>query len=333
METQTPKNKMLEGKDLILATKPFAKEDRAKSWYLTITSFLLWAISITVALAPLHWAIRLFSSLLAALLLVRLFAIYHDFLHKAILKNSKLAQAVFTLYGFYTLNPPSIWKRSHDYHHKHNSKLYTSSIGSFPVLTKQDYLALNKSQQIKYLFIRHPLTILFGYVFAFWWGMCMLSLLRNPTKHWDSLLALVLHHSAGFAFYYLGGWSAFLFGFMIPAFLSSAMGSYLFYAQHNFPSSTFKAKEDWNYLDAALESSSYMKMNSVMRWFTGNIGFHHIHHTNAQIPFYRLREVHERFEEFGVAKTTSLKILDMASCFRVKVWDSEKGKMLGIKEL
>lgn len=324
---------MLEGKQLILATKPFAKEDRAKSWLYTLSSFALCALAVGAAVSPIHWFFKLFFSLLAALLLVRIFAIYHDFLHKAILKNSKISQILFTIYGYYTLNPPSIWKRSHDYHHKHNSKLYTSSIGSFPVITKEDYHALNRSQQIKYLFIRHPLTILFGYVFAFWWGMCMLSLLRNPTKHWDSAIALLFHHGCGFVFYYVGGWPAFWFGFMIPAFVSSAMGSYLFYAQHNFPTSTFKSKEDWNYVDAALESSSYMKMNRVMHWFTGNIGYHHIHHTNAQIPFYNLPEVHKKFEEFNVAKTTSLHPTDIARCFRVKVWDPEVNRMLALKEI
>jgi len=111
------------------------------------------------------------------------------------------------------------------------------------------------------------------------------------------------------------------------------VGSYLFYAQHNFPTSTFKNKEEWNYVDAALQSSSYMKMNGMMHWFTGNIGYHHIHHTNAQIPFYNLPTVHERFEEFNVAKTTSLRPADIASCFRVKVWDPEVNRMLALKEI
>ena len=79
---------MLEGKQLILATKPFAKEDRSKSWFYTVSSFALWALAVGAAISPIHWAFRLFFSLLAALLLVRIFAIYHDFLHKAILKNS-----------------------------------------------------------------------------------------------------------------------------------------------------------------------------------------------------------------------------------------------------
>jgi omega-6 fatty acid desaturase (delta-12 desaturase) len=324
---------MLEGKDLILATRPFAKENKAKSWGYTLSSFFLLALAIAGAVYPFHFAIRLIFSVLIALLLVRLFAIYHDFLHKSILKGSKVAKAIFTIYGFYTLNPPSIWKRSHDYHHKHNSKLYTSSIGSFPIVTTKEFLASSKLERNIYLFIRHPLTILCGYVFAFLWGMCLLSLIRNPTKHWDSLLAIIVHGAIGFSFFILGGWAVFWFGFMIPALISSCIGSYLFYAQHNFPQAQFKDKDNWTYAEAAMQSSSYMKMNPVLHWFTGNIGYHHIHHINALIPFYRLPEVHNSFAEFQVAKTTSLSPVDVFRCFQMKVWDPDLNRMLKRNEI
>ena len=86
------------------------------------------------------------------------------------------------------------------------------------------------------------------------------------------------------------------------------MGAYLFYAQHNFPGVTFSENNEWAYEKAALESSSYMEMNPVMAWLTGNIGYHHIHHLNSKIPFYRLPEVMTRFKELQHCKRTSLKI-------------------------
>ncbi len=324
---------MLKGKKLILATKPYAKENVAKSWIYTLSTFFLLLLAIFGATYASHIVIKLVFSVLIALLLVRLFAIYHDFLHKSILKGSKLARVLFTLYGYYTLNPPSIWKRSHDYHHKHNSKLYTSSIGSFPIVTTKEFLSLSRSEQNKYLFIRHPLTILFGYVFAFWWGMCMLSLIRNPSKHWDSAVALLVHHGIWAAYILIGGWETFWVAFMIPALISSCIGSYLFFAQHNFPEAVFSDKENWTYAHAALHSSSYMEMNPVMRWFTGNIGYHHIHHINARIPFYRLPEVHKAFPEFQVAKTTSLRPLDIWHCLQMKVWDPDLNRMLKLEEI
>ena len=324
---------MRKGKELILATKPFAKEDRRKSWLHFISTLLLLGLAITATTFPLHPLIRLGFSVLTALLMVRFFAMYHDFLHRAILKGSKIANAIFTIYGYYTLNAPSIWKRSHDYHHKHNSKLFSSSIGSFPIYTKEQYNELPRSEQLRYLFIRHPLTILFGYLFAFWYGMTVLSLLRNPSKHWDSAIALVFHHAVGIAIIIFAGWPTFWFTFMIPALISSFLGSYLFYAQHNFPGALFADKEHWSYADAALRSTSYMKMNRIMHWFTGNIGYHHVHHMNALIPFYKLPEAHKAFPEFDIVTRTSLSPIEMFRCLQMKVWDPEANRMLKLNEI
>lgn len=324
---------MLKGKELILATKPFAKEDRHKSWLYLLSTLGLLLGAIAVSSFSFHPMIRLGLSVFIALLLVRLFAMYHDYLHHAILHKSKLAKVIFTCFGYYTLNPSSIWKRSHDYHHKHNSKLFSSSIGSFPIYTTQQFHQLSAFEQAQYLFIRHPLTILGGYIFAFLYGMCILSLIRNPKKHWDSAVALLVHASIGVLFVLMGGWATFWFSFMIPALISSAIGAYLFYAQHNFPGVTFKNKENWSYHDAALHSTSYMKMNPVMRWFTGNIGYHHIHHLNARIPFYRLPGVHQSFSEFDVVQTTSLNPGDIYRCFQVKVWDPNLNQMLNLRDL
>lgn len=324
---------MLKGRELILATKPFAKEDRKKSWLYFFSCMVLLLLAIGAAAFPFHPLIRLGFSVVAALLMVRFFAMYHDFLHNAILKGSKTANAIFTFYGYYTLNPSSIWKRSHDYHHKHNSKLHSASIGSFPIYTTEQFNELSWFRKVQYLFIRHPLTILLGYVFAFWYGMTVLSLLKNPSKHWDSVIALLVHHSIGIAIIVFAGWPTFWFAFMIPALVSSFIGSYLFYAQHNFPGAVFADKEEWSYAEAALRSTSYMKMNRVMHWFTGNIGYHHVHHINAMIPFYRLPEVHKAFSEFDIVHRTSLSPLEMYRCLQMKVWDPEMNRMLSLQEI
>ncbi len=326
-------NQMLEGKELILATKPYAKDDTTKSWFHTLSTLACLIVAMLGALSPIHLGFRIIFSLLTGLLLVRMFIIYHDFAHHTILKGSKIANIIFTLFGLYILNPKSIWKRSHNYHHKHNSKLSTSYIGSFPVMTRQKYLSISPREQKLYLFSRHPFTIAAGYFFVFIWGMCIQSLAQNPSKHWDSAVALALHIGIGLTLILTLGWSAFFLGFFIPAILSNAIGAYLFYAQHNFPGVTFYDKEGWTYIGAALKSSSYMKMNPIMRWFTGNIGYHHIHHTNARIPFYRLPEVYHAFPEFQQAKTTSLNPVDMYNCLKLKVWDPQLNRMLTLEEI
>ena len=324
---------MLEGKDLILATKPFTKESIVESWFHLLSTFglLLFCYTLTIWLEP--FGLKIAFAILSSLVALRMFIIYHDYLHKAILQNSPAANVIFTIFGLYFLVPPSIWKRSHDYHHQHNSKLYTSSIGSFPIVTKEKYLSFTKNEKFLYRFIRNPLTILFGYIFAFTYGMCIQSLLKSADKHWDSAVSLVFHYAIGFSIYYFFGIENFFIAFLLPSFIASAMGSYLFYAQHNFPSATFEEKEGWTYVSAALQSSSYMKMNGLMHWFTGNIGYHHIHHLNARIPFYRLPETYNHFKELQNAKSTSLNPVDIYKCLSLAVWDPSQNKMITYKEM
>jgi omega-6 fatty acid desaturase (delta-12 desaturase) len=321
---------MLQGKQLILATKPFAQENRVKSWILMLSTYiLLLALLITMSF-PLHWVIKTVLSIIAGLVIVRLFVIYHDHQHKAILNKSFVANVLFTIFGFYVLAPTGIWSASHDYHHKNNSKLFSASIGSYPIYTKQKYEKLSAKEKYHYLFIRHPLTILFGYFFTFMYGMCIKSIVNRFSKNVDSLIALIVHFAYQIAVFYFLGWQNWIFICAIPHFISGALGSYLFYAQHNFPTVTFVGNEEWTYEGAALDSSSYMKLNPLMHWFTANIGYHHIHHLNSRIPFYRLPEVMAAFPELQKAKTTSLKPKDIIACLKLKVWDYEQQKMITV---
>jgi omega-6 fatty acid desaturase (delta-12 desaturase) len=324
---------MLSGKNLILATKPYAKECKRTSWISLLTTLFLLVTALSATLlAPFVWA-RLICSILSGLLIVRMFIIYHDFQHHAILTNSFIATLIMNTFGLYILAPASIWKRSHDYHHKHNSKLFSADIGSFPIATKEKYLSMSKGERIGYLTVRHPLTIALGYYTMFIFGMCINSLVNNPKKHGDSLLALILHAAMIFIVAYFFGWQGWLFFICIPFTIACGLGSYLFYAQHNFPGVFFSCRDEWCYETAALESSSYMHMNPLMQWFTGNIGFHHIHHLNARIPFYRLPEVMKVFPELQMAKTTSLQPKDIINCLRLKVWDVQQLKMISLKEM
>ena len=321
---------MLEGKQLILATKPFAKENRAKSWYYTISTLLILIASLIGTIYNFHWSLKLVCSIFSGLVIVRLFVIYHDHQHKAILDKSPLATILFTLFGFYVLAPSGIWSASHDYHHKNNSKLFSASIGSYPIYTKQKFEKLSKGEQHHYLFIRHPLTILFGYFFTFMYGMSIKSMMNRFSKNIDSMVALIVHLSYQTLVFYFLGWQTWILLCAIPHFISGALGSYMFYAQHNFPSVTFVGNEDWTYEGAALDSSSYMPLNPFMHWVTANIGYHHIHHMNSRIPFYRLPEAMAAIPELQKVKTTSLKLTDIIACLKLKVWDFETKKMVSI---
>ncbi|PSK89597.1 fatty acid desaturase [Taibaiella chishuiensis] len=322
---------MRKGKELILATKAFAVEDRKKSWWHLLSTLFLFLALIAVALLSPWFPVKIIAGVLQALVIVRLFVIYHDYQHHTILQKSKLANAIMTAFGIYILAPQSIWKRSHDYHHSHNSKLFSASIGSYPIATRSKFNSMSAGERREYLAIRHPLTILLGYFSMFMIGMCVSSLRSSPRRHLDSLLALVLHAvQITLAFIFLG-WQNTVAIVFIPFFISTAIGAYLFYAQHNFPGVIFKSNADWAYETAALQSSSYMKMNPFWQWVTANIGYHHIHHLNSRIPFYRLPEVMAHFPELQQPKVTSLSPKDIRDCLRLKIWDPELGQMTGTR--
>lgn len=324
---------MLSGKELILATKPYAQEQRSKSWYYTLSTLFLLLAALAGTIVAHFFIARLACSILAGLLTIRMFVIYHDYQHHSILTKSKLAHWIMTVFGIYVMAPESIWKRSHDYHHKHNSKLFTSSIGSYQIITKEKFQSLSRSEKYAYLVSRHPLTIAFGYLSMFMVGMSLQSYLSNPKKHKDSLVALIVHLLLNVIVFYFLGWEGWLLTIIIPFLTGDAIGAYLFYAQHNFPGVSFNEADGWTYEKAAMESSSFMKMNPIMQWFTANIGFHHIHHLNARIPFYRLPEVMEAIPELKQVKKTSLSPRDIMACFKLKVWDSVEGRMVGLQNI
>ena len=317
------------GQDLIHATRPYAKDNPFVSWWCILSTTFLLAGVLAGTLWNFNLAARIACSVLAGLLLLRLFVIYHDQQHHAILPKSRLAEVFMWIFGVYALSASSVWRSSHNHHHNHNSKLRGSHIGSFPIMTKQQFEKSSPAKRFTYLFTRHPLTILFGYVFMFLYGMCLAPFLNHPRKHFDCLIALVVHVVISVVLWYFGGWSALLLAQLIPHFITYAIGTYLFYAQHNFPGVSFSDRDGWTYEKAAMESSSHMHTGWLLGWFTGNIGYHHIHHLNHKIPFYRLPEVLRAIPELRTAKTTSLLPADIIRCLRLKVWDVDAQCMVG----
>lgn len=324
---------MLSGKDLILATREYARENRFKSWLYTLSTLLLLILLLIGSFWNINIYMRFTCSVMSVFPFSRMFVIYHDYLHQAILDKSRLAKIIFYIFGLFSLAPASIWKRSHVYHHKHNSKLFSASIGSYPIMTKAQYLKTDKKGQLYYLAARHPITIMLGYLTMFIYGMCIQPFIKNPGRHFDSFIALLLHFLLGYFLFIYGGVATLMLTLIIPCMLTFGFGAYLFYAQHNFPEVKFKKNIEWSYDHAALHSSSFMVMGNFMKWATANIGYHHIHHLNSNIPFYRLPEVMSKFAELQQVNTTSLKCKDILACLRLKVWDPQQNKMLALKEL
>jgi omega-6 fatty acid desaturase (delta-12 desaturase) len=199
-------------------------------------------------------------------------------------------------------------------------------------MTTEMWKRAPRKKRLAYAAARHPLTILFGYLTIFLLGNCVSAFVRNPKENWDSAAAPVVHGLVALALAYFFGVSVAITAFVLPVAIACAAGGYLFYAQHNFPGIHLQPRQTWTFARAALESSSYLAMGPVMSWFTGEIALHHVHHLNAAIPFYRLREAMAAIPELQIAPGTSLRPRDVIACLRLKLWDPVAQKMVGFPE-
>lgn len=317
------------GKALIDASRPFAQESPGRSWWLTLSTFaLISALTAAAAFSP-HWSLRLLAGVINGLLLVRGFILYHDHMHGALLRKSPVARACFAVYGTFLLTPPRVWRQTHNYHHANTARIVGSHIGSYPVATVDMWLGMTLAERLIYRITRHPLNLLLAPLTIFAYGMCIASFLRSPKKYWDSLASVLLHAGLATAIISSAGLTMYVFCLLLPLWLATVTGGYLFYAQHNFPDMHLLPREEWSYTHAALHSSSYLRGGALMHWFTGNIGYHHVHHLNSMIPFYRLPEAMAGIHELQDPHETSLWPRDVIACFALKLWDPQAQRMVG----
>lgn len=320
------------GRDIFDSTRAFAQESPAQSWRLVLSTFaLMIALLIAAGLAP-YWPLQVVFSCVSALVMVRAFITYHDFMHGAILRHSVAANLLFNLFGAYMLTPPRSWKKSHNYHHGHVGQISATSAGAFPLITKKMWQQATPWERFSYRTQRHPLIVLFSYLTVFTLNICLLPLLREPLKHWDSAFSLLVHFGTMALLWHYGGFHTAFFVILLPMGIASVLGSYLFFAQHSFKRMQVMSPETWTVYRAALQSSSYMRLNKVMQWFTGNIGYHHIHHMNMHIPFYRLPEAMAAIPALQSPITTTLSPKDIIGCFKSCLWDESSQRMISYRE-
>jgi len=320
------------GRQLLQATRPFASESVGRSWRLVLTILLLVIAALAGAGLARGWPARTACSVLGALFMVRLFITYHDHMHGALLQDSRLAAALFAVYGWFALVPARSWRKSHNHHHGHVGQIAWDAVGAFPLITTRMWHAALPAQRATYRATRHPLILLFGYVTIFAFSITLLPLLRQPARHWDSALALLAHGGLIATLWIFGGFDTAWFVVLLPMTISSILGGYLFFAQHSFKRMIVLSPASWSFYRAALVSSSYMRLNRVLQWFTGNIGYHHIHHLNVRIPFYRLPEAMAAIPELQSPITTSLSPREILGCFRACLWDEASQRMVSYRE-
>ncbi len=329
------------GKEVLEETRPFARESPARSWWAVISTLALLLATLGLAGVTPWWPVRTALSLLGALLFVRAFILYHDYMHGSLLRSSAIARPMFHVFGMVMLTPPRYWRFSHNFHHGNVGKpvesedgdelLFTSDLGSFPLMTVERWKNATRWERFDYRLARHPLTLLLAYLTVFLFSITLLPLLKRPKRYRDGAVAIVLHGGLVAGLWLLFGFDVLLFSFLLPYSLAGAMGAYLFYAQHNYEGLHVLEPEEWTYYRGSVESSSFMDLGRVMHWFTGNIGYHHVHHLNPLIPFYRLPEAMAAVPELQLPRTTTLLPHDIFKCLRLNLWDTERGELVSYR--
>jgi len=263
----------------------------------------------------------------AAGFLVRVFVVFHDCAHGSLLPSKRANNIVGSVLGLFVLSPFRRWRHDHAVHHATSGDLDRRGVGDVITLTITEYQARSRRGRVAYRLIRNPLVMFgFGPVIAMVIGPRIVAKgarrrMRNSVLGTDVALVLLVG-----AVCWLIGWQAFLIVWAPAALLAGSIGIWLFYVQHQFEDAYWQSSEEWSYADAALRGSSYLKLPTVLRFFTGNIGLHHVHHLNARIPNYNLPRAHAASPMFAGVPTLSL--WDGLRSVRLKLWDEQAGRLV-----
>jgi omega-6 fatty acid desaturase (delta-12 desaturase) len=292
---------------------------------------LLW-ILMWAALDIGYW-LSLIIALPAAGFLVRLFMIQHDCGHGAFFRHRLVNDWVGRVIGTLTLTPYSFWRRTHAVHHANSGNLDRRGIGDITTLTVREYLSLSRWGRLRYRIYRHPM-LMFGV------GPAYLFLVQHRLpvgmmgKGWQPWLSTMATNAA-IALLIVGtmwlvGVGPFLLVHIPITLLAAAIGVWLFYIQHQFENTYWTAPPNWSQHEAALHGSSHYDLPGVLRWFTANIGIHHVHHLSSRIPYYRLPKVLRDYPELkGIGRLT---LLQSFGCVRLTLWDEPRRRLISFKE-
>jgi omega-6 fatty acid desaturase (delta-12 desaturase) len=264
----------------------------------------------------------------AAGLMTRIFIIFHDCGHGSFFKNPKYNHFVGTICGILTHTPYFQWTREHAIHHATSGDLGRRGAGDVNTLTVREYQELSPFNRLRYRLYRNPIVLfLIGphYIFLFWYRFTgKHSGKRERNNVWLTNVGMAaLYGSIAWAV----GVQALLLVMAPVVIIAGAVGVWLFYVQHQYEDTYWRRGKEWDYATAALQGSSYFKLPRILQWFSGNIGFHHIHHLAPKIPNYKLERCHNETPAFQQSPTLTLwASLKSAS---LKLWDEEQEKMVG----
>jgi omega-6 fatty acid desaturase (delta-12 desaturase) len=266
--------------------------------------------------------------------LLRLFMIQHDCGHGAFFRSRRANDWVGRVIGVLTLTPYDYWRRTHAVHHAGAGNLDRRGIGDVDTLTVGEYRGRSAWGRLRYRLYRHPL-VMFGlgpfYLFFMQYRIPF-GLMRAGWQPWVStMLTNVAIASLAATVIWLAGTMTFLLLYIPVTLLASSVGVWLFYVQHQFEDTTWSRGETWVAQEAGLHGSSHYDLPGVLRWFTANIGIHHVHHLASRIPFYRLPQVMRDFPE--LKDVSRLTLGQSFGCVRLVLWDEVRQRLISFAEM
>ena len=300
---------------------------------ITVVPFALIWILMWASLRSGYWVCELLA-LPAAGFLVRLFMIQHDCGHGSFFRHRTTNDWVGRIVGVLTLTPYDFWRRTHGLHHATSGNLDHRGIGDVETLTVREYLALKFRDRIRYRLYRHP-AVMFGlgpiYVFGLKYRLPFGFMRKGWTPWVSTMTTSAAIIAAASLMMRAVGVGPFLFVHLPIVLLGSTAGVWLFYVQHQFQGTSWDKADSWNVHDAALHGSSHYDLPGVLRWFTANIGLHHLHHLASRIPYYRLPDVLRDYPE--LRDVGRLTLTQSFKCVPLVLWDEESRRMVSFSDI
>lgn len=297
----------------------------------TVGAYLLLWVGMWFSLGV-SWWLTVPLALLAGLMLVRVFIIFHDCGHGSFFPARWANDALGIVTGLFTFTPYYHWRGEHAIHHGSTGDLGRRGVGDVWTMTVQEYLEASRWRRFAYRLARNPL-VLFGIAPL----VLFLGMQRVPRKDaqrrerfsvWLTNLALI---GVVVGMSLLFGLVPYLVLQLIVLLVAGSVGVWLFYLQHQFEDAYWERGADWDFVAAALQGSSFFKLPRVLQWFSGNIGFHHIHHLSSRIPNYNLQRCHESDPRF-----LAIRPMTLSSSIRslgLRLWDESGKKLVGFRHL
>ena len=278
------------------------------------------------------WWLTLPLAILAGAFLVRVFIIFHDCGHGSFFKSRRANDVVGFITGILTLTPYYHWRWEHAIHHASAGDLDKRGMGDIWTMTVQEYLESSRWKRFAYRLARNPVVLfVIAPLYLFLIRQRFPSAEANPRErrsvYWMNLAIFAMVA----VLVWIYGFKAFLLIQLTVMAVAGGAGVWMFYVQHQFEDVYWERGEDWDYTAAALQGSSFYKLPKILQWFSGNIGFHHIHHLSARIPNYNLERCHRSHPIFQDVKPITL--FSSLRSLTLRLWDEKQKELVGYRRM